>query len=443
MQSAIPAYVVIDPKGELIKRLSQLDIFNPDDGLLRNALVIVDPFQEPALNLFQLTGGNRAQIVSNFSYIFSTSNQRLTGKQATCFTFCVDLLFNIPGANLFTFLDLLDDRTKVSPQGNPVFSDAVRHFPQGGAARRFFDVDFYNSNYATTREEIKTRIYELLKNDHLAAMFNAPERRLDITDCVQTGKIVLVNTRMVELKTAHQTLGRFIISLFVDAIQSRTKLPESEWHPAFLIIDEFQEFADEFKTPEMLRLIREYNGGAIIAHHNMFPTEFNDGIRSAISTNTRIKYASDPAGKDISYMASDMHCDPKFLTDACVKAPDRARFGCYYTGLPHPFVEEVPFGQIKTFPKMKLAQHARLMENNRAALSPKAPKTHEAPETEASLPAPSQPNTTSFGISPEPKREAAPDEPPERTNTASDRDDLINPHVGDHTEPATKWGDKK
>lgn len=138
---------------------------------------------------------------------------------------------------------------------------------------------------------------------------------------------MLVNKRISLLKLAHQTLGRYIIALAIDAVQNRPGTARNTWHPVFIVIDEFQECADEYKTPEMLRLIREYNAGAILAHHNMYPTECNDGIRSAISTNTGIKYASDPRGMDINYMARDMQCEAGFLTKQCKKSETHARFG--------------------------------------------------------------------------------------------------------------------
>jgi ABC-type lipoprotein export system ATPase subunit len=267
-----PAYIVIDPKGELVWRLSHLNVFSlhhvgkSPPGRLAERLVIIDPELRPALNVFQETEGKPAQIVSTFSYVFSTTRQSLTGKQATCFSFCVRLLFTIPGSNLFTFLDLLEDE-----QADPRFKNAISNLtkPSEAAARRFFQYDFYSKNYSATRQEIRTRIWEVLQDEYLFTMLNADERTIDIAQCIREHKIVLVNTRMAELKLAHQTLGRYILALAVNALQARAGTPKSTWHPTFIVIDEFQEFADEHKTPEMLRLIREYNGGVILAHHNM------------------------------------------------------------------------------------------------------------------------------------------------------------------------------
>lgn len=351
-----PAYIVIDPKGLMVERLSKR-------AILADRLVIVDPFDAPALNLFQATGRNPAQLISDFGYIFSTTKQKLTGKQSPCFSFCARLLFTIPHANLLTLLDLLDDRTQKKPP-NPLFLDAIPKLPP--VARRFFEADFYSANYASTREEIKSRIYGVLENDTLSTMLNANTRKLDLAKCIRERKIVLINTRMKELKEAHQTFGRYMIALATDAILSRT-----ERHPVYIVIDEFQEFADPQKTPEMLRLIREYGGGAVLAHQNMFCTELDDDTRSAISTNTSIKYASSPEAKDLRYMAQDLRCDPDWLKQQH-KSKTHAKFACFVRGmhppLQHPFVMDSKIGEIDEWPAITDQDYKGMRARNKSAL---------------------------------------------------------------------------
>jgi hypothetical protein len=99
----------------------------------------------------------------------------------------------------------------------------------------------------------------------------------------------------------------------LNAVYVRATMPKSEWHPTFLMVDEFQEFVDKEKTPELLRFPREYNFGTMVAHHNMYAAELDQAIRVAISTNTGIKYCADPRGDDLNYMARDFNCEPDFL----------------------------------------------------------------------------------------------------------------------------------
>src|SRR5262249_32480050 len=145
-----------------------------------------------------------------------------------------------------------------------------------------------------------------------------------------------------------QTLGRYIITLVQDAIQSVK--PE---HPVYLVVDEFQEFADPEKTPRLLRLLREYNGGALIPHQNMYSAQLDEATRTAISTNTSIKYAASPEGQDLNYMARDLRCDPEWLK-SIHKSDEYAKFACYVRGmnLKHPFVVTSKLGWIDGWPKM-------------------------------------------------------------------------------------------
>jgi hypothetical protein len=132
-----PVHIIIDPKGLMVERLRRLLVFSEQYS---GKLVVIDAFDKPALNLFDSLGRDPAQLISDFSYIFSTTNQKMTGKQTPCFAFCARLLFTIPHANLFTLLDLLNDGTNKRAR-NPLFQDAISKLTE--APRRFFEDDFY------------------------------------------------------------------------------------------------------------------------------------------------------------------------------------------------------------------------------------------------------------------------------------------------------------
>ena len=419
-----PAYIIIDPKGMMIERLSRLQLF---DGQYKDRIVIVDPVDAPALSLFQTAGRSATQLISDFGYIFSTTKQKMTGKQNSCFSFCARMLFTLPQANLFTLLDLLDDRTHKKPP-NPLFQSAVPHLPP--VAKRFFESDFYSPNYVSTREEIKSRIYGVLENDILSTMLNAKTRKLDIGKCIRERKILLVNTRMTHLKEAHQTLGRYIIALAQDAIQSRT-----ERHAVYLVCDEYQEFCDPQKTPEGLRLLREYGGGAVLAHQNMYCAELDDDTRNAISTNTSIKYASSPEGQDLNYMARDLRCDAEFLK-ATHKSDTHARFACFVRGmnLQHPFVVPSEFGWIDKWPKMSADAYKALRARNKAALA----DTHEAPTDAERSHVTMKKAAEANPISPEKKTDPGKPAPPQNPPKLQQQTSLTTDPT-DAGDPASKW----
>lgn len=427
-----PAYVVIDPKGLLIERIANLEVFDPDHGRLKDRLIIVDPTHDPppALDMFRaptntnFTDTQRTrvlnQLIETFSYIFSSSDARLTQRQSIPFSYVVRLIFFMRG-DIDTLMDVLDAKPN-----DPRFAPAIERLSaQDSGARRFFANDFYAPLFNETRQQIKTRLYEIIAKPELMAIFSAPECNLNLLDCLQSRKIVLVNTAMSQLGSkASQLLGRYIISMTLTAAYARFAIPKEQWNPAYLVIDEFQDFADEDKTPELLRLAREYNLGVVIAHQAMHAKELNDSLRTSISTNTSIKYSSSPEGLDMSYMARDLRCDSDFLA-AQTKTATHAKFACFVRGLglQHPFSIDVPFGNIQAQPQMSRAAYLKLIELNGKRLSARA----EAPKSTATpppTPTPETPISASVAV----PIEKSPAKPSERSLKK-----------GDSGEPSSDW----
>lgn len=380
-----PAMVIIDPKGLLVERITKLDVFNPETGRLKDRLVILDPKDRPALSMFQEpTGFNEEQkdailnnLIETFGYIFSSSNAALTQRQAIPFGYVVRLVFSM-GGDINTLMDVLEDDKK-----NSKFADVIARLSnQDPGARRFFDKDFYSTEFNATRQQVKTRLYEIISRPELMRMFAAPECKISFFQCLQQRKIVIVNTSMALLGSkGSQLVGRWVIAQTLNAIFSRFFIPKEQWTPGYLFVDEFQDYADEDKTAEILRLAREYNVGVLMAHQVMHSKEFSEQLRTTVSTNTSIKYCASPEGVDINYMARDLRCEADFLRQQ-TKTSTHAQFACYVRGmnLQHPFSLQVPFGNIQREPQMPQAAYERLLQDNRKALSPaSAPKRSSPP----------------------------------------------------------------
>lgn len=416
-----PAMVIIDPKGLMIDRLQRLALFNPDNGRLKDRIVVIDPTQSPALNMFD-PGTNRfrmysdtvrrqieSQAISNFSYIFSSVGSKLTDKQSVPFTFVVRLLFTMKAATIHTLVDVLDDPAKTLAQSR--FAPDIGRLDD--MSRRFFANDYFTSNYSETRQQIKSRLFSLLMRPEFVEMFSRPERRLDMVECLQQRKIVLVNTSMGILgPEGSQTFGRYIIALVLNAAFARIAMPRKEWNPAFLIVDEFQEYADELKTPELLRMAREYNLGVVMATQVLHGSPFNDALRNSMSVNTSIKYAAGVEAQDLGYMARDMRCQTDFITSR-KRTATHANFACYVRNLlDHPMSIEVPLGNVDRQPQMTQSQLQRLLHLNAQRLT----ETRRSPEGSTLL-APVAPGK-SGGLHPAPRQtpsaEPDPGEPSEK-----------------------------
>jgi hypothetical protein len=450
-RATLPAYVIIDPKGEMVKRLSHLDIFFPNAGYYRDRLVVIDPTQTPlpALDLFHQPQINasaadrvriRNHLIDTFVYIFSSSNAQLTQRQSIPFAYLVRLVFSM-GGNLDTFMDILEDNAK----DKRFYSYMQKLGEEDRGARRFFENDFYSAGFNDTRQQIKTRLYEIISKPELMDMFAAGQNKLSLFDCIQQRKIVLINTAMPQLgATTSQLLGRYFIAATLNSAFARFSIPKSQWTPAYLIIDEYQDFCDEEMTSKMLRLAREYNLGIVIAHQNMHCPEMTENIRASISTNTSIKYAASPEGLDLGYMARDMRCEPDFLK-GMTKQGTTAKFACYVRGmnLQHPFVYDVDLGLIDLWPKMPDDAHEYLMEQQREALKAQVQQKpqvclHPQPNVTQPMQLPPQQNIEQ----PRAQQPTKPRREPDTQTQIPTKSAPSDPHTGDHSEPASKWGDQ-
>lgn len=419
-----PGMVIIDPKGKLVERIQQLKVF---DDRLKERIVIVDPADTPALNMFAASPRTypgdvqqeiESQAISNFAYVFSSLNSPMTQKQAVCFTFCVRLLFKVPGATINTLMELLNDPLQFpkSPRQSAEASPFWPHIQKlDETSRQFFIGDYY-SNFLETRDQIKARLYGIISHPRLAAMFSTTERKLDLFDCLVNRKIVLVNAAMdTPGSESSQLIARYFVALTLNAaFEAGRKVNKGKLNEAHLIVDEFQLVSDELKTPEMLTLAREYNLGICMAFQSIHGKPFNDSLRVQLSTNTSVKYASSPEGVDIDYAARDLRTDKEWIR-AQTKTATHAKFGVFVRGLlDQPVSLSIPFGNIEAEPQMSEAALRALLQRNREQLSmPAAQPLKSAQESEPVVPT----------------------DPTSRTGARTP-----DPDAGEHTDAAGKWG---
>lgn len=380
-----PAMVILDPKGTITPQLSNLAIFDPDTGKHKDRLIILDPTDvtsPPALNMFHpgdekrfrlYSEGQRRQVenqtIDLFTYVFQSRRQELTPQQSTAFNYLVRLMFSIEGANIHTFLDVINDQLhdkQASVEKSPWRAFIGRQQP---IAQRWFR-DQYYSHLVETRKGIATRLYGILEKPELEAMFAAKLRKLDMFGALQSGRTILINVPKALLGTEGMELfGRYMIALTLAAAFERITIPDrARWYPAFLYIDEFQEFADDQKSAELLQLAREFKLGLFAAHQDI-SSQLSESLKSALATNTSIKYASSLSSMDAAFMAKEMRCDVDFLKKT-EHTSTHGRFACYARGLmPSAMLVEFPFRAIEAEPHMTRPQHQRLLERNRALLT--------------------------------------------------------------------------
>lgn len=389
-----PALIVIDGKGTFVKELQQLEIIGASDRLI--TINPQDLTYPPALNMFapkfvnapdEMAAKLTNNAVSHFEYIFGARDFKLTAKQATCLAYCVRLLLSYrPVATIHTLLDLMGD--PISRGGGIPETSPFRHHidQQAPIVRRFFNDLFYHpTEYGETKRQIQNRIFDLLEHPAFAAMFSTTECKIDLFDVIQNRKILLVDSSPSSLgEKAAPLLGRYIIALTLSAAYARLGLPRSEWHPAFIVVDEAQMFVDEEKTQPLLQQAREFNLGVTLAHQKL--ADLTPTLTATLAANTSIRFVGGVSALDAAFMARNMGCDPEFIMGQR-KTTSTTQFACHVRGYTERAVSmTTKLGLLQSAPQMNDDAQRLFMERNRLAIS--APPLPDKPPPIPRLPQP-------------------------------------------------------
>ena len=396
---ARPGVVIIDSQGAMLKTLSRLARFDPthDDRLL-----IVDPADTEfplCLNVFdihkeridKLSLGQREQILAGiielYDYLFGAISAELTQKQSVIFRYLARLMLDIPGANIQTLRELMED---ASP-----FQQYIDRLT--GTTRAFFKSEFEDRSFNATKQQIRRRLYGILSNPTFERMFSNQRNKLDIKTALDAGKIILVSTSKDVLKDEASTFfGRYIIALVMQAAFERAAQDEDKRRPAFLYIDEAADYFDD-NIDTLLIQARKYKLGVVLAHQ--FLDQLDSGLRSSMMTNPAIRFAGGVSQKDANALDSDMRTTNDVLM-ATRKTKTTTEFACYVRNLtPSAVTLQVPIGLAENEPQMTDEAYATLRDRSRALLAEPL-RLPEANSEPVIVPAPAVPARTPVGPTP-------------------------------------------
>ncbi|MDO8973949.1 type IV secretory system conjugative DNA transfer family protein [Reyranella sp.] len=364
--------VVIDSQGDLIRNISRLSLFAPDDPSgLADRLLIVDPtdVEYPvALNMFDFDRGSMGRLpmvdrerllnatIDLYEYFFGALlGAELTARQGIIFKYIARLLLEIPDATIHTFRELMED-------GEP-FRPYMERLPP--TARAFFETRFFDRTFNETKKQVLTRLWGVLSNATFDRMFSHPRSKVDMYGALQSGKIVLVNTAKELLgHEGASILGRFFIALIAQASQRRATVPQHERNPAFVYIDEAADYFD-VTVDHLLNQARKYKVGMVLAHQNL--DQLSTSLRASIFASTSIKYAGGVSSRDATVFASEMRSERDFL-ESMRKLDRETMFACHVRNVtPQALAVSVPLGVVEREPKISNADWQVVQAANRAA----------------------------------------------------------------------------
>lgn len=373
LEGAMPAMVVIEPHGDLVRTLAKLD-----GSLLQSRVVHIDPRDveyPPALNVFALNrrrlatydAATREQVIAGaiqtFEYLFSGLGVELTGKQQVLFRNACRVMLAMPesmGRN-GTVLDML--RLMQEPERYREAIDALPDIP-----REFFERDFKEPTFKQTREQIRYRLQAIIENPTMGRLFTSEETKLDLFEELNSGGIILVDTAKDFLKDGSSPFGRLFISLVLQAVLERAALVPKERKDTFLIVDEAASYFDT-NIDDLLTEARKYRCGLVLAHQYL--DQATHALRASLAANAGIKLASGLSAQDARAMAPDMRTTADFILSR-----PQLEFACFIRGVtPQAVAVAIRPG---IFADIEDTADA-LRERNREKVSAGAPQGYSAP----------------------------------------------------------------
>ncbi|MCR8551154.1 type IV secretory system conjugative DNA transfer family protein [Salipiger sp. P9] len=353
--------VVIDSQGDLINTLLAARVLPPE------RIVLIDPEDiafPVSLNLFSV-GLDRLEgydplererltnsIIELYDFVLgSLLSAGMTAKQSVVFRYVTRLMFHIPGATIHTLRELLE------PGGTETYQEAIRKLD--GTPRRFFETEFDSKEFSNTRTQVLRRLYGVLENQTFERMFSHPVSKFDMFDELNAGKLILINTAKSLLKEqGTEIFGRFFIALIAQAAQERATLPEQMRLPAFVYVDEAQDYFDQ-NIGVILSQARKYRVGMVLAHQYL--GQLSGGLQEAFEANTSIKLAGGVSARDARTLAGQMGGDP----DMIAKQP-KGSFATSIRGLTDRAVPvSFPFFVLERLPKTTKAERAAIRQHSR------------------------------------------------------------------------------
>ncbi|KUO69182.1 MAG: hypothetical protein APF80_02325 [Alphaproteobacteria bacterium BRH_c36] len=363
--------VVIDSQGDLIDNISHLDVFGPDGGM-HDRIVHIDPTDVAypvALNMFDLnteapTPLEQEKLLNGvlelYDYIFgSLLGAELTQKQGVVFRYVARLLLMIPGANIQHLRRLMED------DGLEQFAEYIPKL-DSPTARAFFETEFNSREFDATKKQVRRRLWGILENKTFEHMFSYPHTKLRLSEEMNAGKVILINTSKDLLKqNGTEIFGRFFVALITQAALERASIPKAQRMPTHVYIDEANDYfqGGDQNLPVILEQARKYRISMTLAHQYL--DQLDGKLKSSFAANTSTKIIGGVSDKDARAFANDMRTSPDTIT-AMRKFDDHAEFAISVKNVTGGTMRlRVPFGYMERMARMSDADFAQLRSAQR------------------------------------------------------------------------------
>jgi len=155
----------------------------------------------------------------------------MSGLQKTLFSAILDVLLNAPNSTLEDFRDILNYGVAKYDLSN-CSTDTQNFFT-------LRPIEFDNSTYKDTKDQLKWRLRLILQNEYLRRIFTATEMSHDFIKLLDSKKLIILDvSKKVLWDEGTEFFGRFFIAMVWMGAVARSDLPEQEKIPVHFYIDE-------------------------------------------------------------------------------------------------------------------------------------------------------------------------------------------------------------
>jgi len=251
---------IIDPHGELIdqildyiprERVDDVCIIDPSDTdfpVSFNPLSNVDPAFK-----FQLTQGLIEVMQKQFG-------ANWTPRLEHVFRFTCLALLDYPYATMRGMISMLTDRN---------YRQKVVEYITDDMVKRFFAIEFADWSEKFDTDAIiplVNKLGQFLSDPLLRNIFGQKENRIDISELMNTKKIILINLSKGRIGEENSSFfGSMFLTKIKQAGMERAAIPESQRYDFYLYVDEFQNIVTQ-TFENILSEARKYGLNLTIAH---------------------------------------------------------------------------------------------------------------------------------------------------------------------------------
>ena len=279
--------IIIDPHGDLARDIARLKIFRNSNRLIyfdpslaeeQGLFPVVNPLQRKEKYSMPQADLMAQSLIETFGMLID--NTEFTPQMETLLKPCLEVLLMKGNSRLRDILTFMndDENEKLIRLAETSENETIRDL-----FKRFRD-----KGYVDSKRGISTKVQSLIGSYYVSKTING-NTTIDLESEIEQGKVIIFNLSKGRFgKKAGPNIGKFIVARIMNHALSRDKIPEEDRKPAYLYIDEVQNFLTD-SIEEILTEARKYSLYLTMAQQELGQgRNMNKGLYSKMIGNSSL-----------------------------------------------------------------------------------------------------------------------------------------------------------